>query len=216
VQSNFELACRSAREAIVVPAIPLGAIRHGAQVDSGERSGRRRRGVIAAIVASLSIVSVAAAAEVWGHVQVSLDPSGAVLMAFTKWDGPVRNPTERDFQKAVRALNFTAILPDGLPKGTDAESLTVFGPGAMQITYNLPGAWRRSNHLLFVILANPASVAPENAKLPRTAYSLQYGPTTGLGALRWRVGQEELIVLRSTITASELAHFKRVMMAKGR
>jgi hypothetical protein len=90
----------------------------------------------------------------------------------------------------------------------------VAGPGAMQIAYNLPGAWRRSNHLLFVILANPKSVAPESAPAPSTKFSLHYGQKTGNGAVRWMVGQEEVIVLKSTITSAELAHFKAAMGAR--
>jgi hypothetical protein len=218
MQSNFERSCRTAREGIAVPAIPLAAIRHGMQNRHGERAGRLRRGVIAAIVASLSIVAAAAAAEIFGHVQVSLNPSGAVHLYFDGADGyrgVVRNPKEQDFQKAARAMNFPVILPKGLPKGTKAEALFVLGSGAMQITYNLPGAWRRSNHLLFVMLANPKSVAPENAKPPHSKYTLQFGQTTGVGAVHWMVGQEEVIVLKSTITPSELAHFKAVMVAQG-
>ena len=216
MQSNFELSCKTARAAIAVPAIPLEAICHEAQRRPHERAGRRRRGVLAAAVASLSIVAVAAAAEMFGHVQISLHPSGAVNLYFDGVGGgwkPVRNPTEQDIQKAARAMNFPVILPTGLPNGTDAEGLMVPGPGAMQIAYNLPGAWRRSNHLLFVILANPKSVAPEGATPPQSKFTMEYGQTKGLGAVRWMVGQEEVIVLKSTITAAELAHFKAAMMA---
>jgi hypothetical protein len=84
----------------------------------------------------------------------------------------------------------------------------------MQITYNLPGAWRRSNHLLFVILANPKSVTSQGAPPAHGKYALQFGQSKGLGAERWMVGQEEVIVLKSTITAAELAHFKAAMKAQ--
>jgi hypothetical protein len=218
MQSNFELSCKTARAGIAVPAIPLDAIRHGAQGRPAARAARRRRGVLAAAIAGLSIVAVAAAAEMFGHVQISLDPSGgAARIAF---DGagrhwlPVRNPTEQDIQKAARAMNFPVTLPKGLPEGTTAMQLMAFSPGAMQITYNLPGASRRSNHLLFVILANPKSVTPNSATPPKSAYKMEFGQATGLGAERWMVGQEEVIVLKSTITAAELAHFKAVMTAQ--
>ena len=217
MQSDFELSCKAARAAIAVPAVPLDAIRYGAQYRSNTRSVVRRRTVVAAVIASLSVVAAAAAADVFGHVQISLAPSGTAHIYFDgvgdRW-APVRNPKEQDLQKAARAMNFPVILPKGLPKGADPEGLVVLGPGAMQIAYNLPGAWRRSNHLLFVILANPKSVAPDSAQPPHTHYSLQFGQTTGLGAVHWMVGQEEVIVLKSTITASELAHFKAVMTAQ--
>jgi hypothetical protein len=217
MQSNFELSCKSAREAIAVPAISLDTIRTEARNRPAERTGARRRGVLAACIASLSIVAVAAAAEMFGHVQISLNPSGAVHLAFDGLGGswkPVRNPNDSDIQKAARAMNFPVILPTGLPNGTDAEGLMVMGPGAMQIAYNLPGASRRSNHLLFVILANPKSVAPDGATPSKAHYSMDFGQTKGLGAVRWMVGQEEVIVLKSTITAAELAHFKSAMMAQ--
>ena len=217
MQSNFELSCKHARQAIPVPSIPIDAIRHGAQHRPAERAGRRRRSLLAAAVASLSIVAVAAAAEMFGHVQIAMSPSGVVNLAFDGMDGhwaPVRNPTDQDIQKAARAMNFPVILPKGLPEGTNAEGLMVMGPGAMQIAYNLPGASRRSNHLLFVILANPKSVAPEGANPPKARYTMQFGQTRGLGAVRWMLGKEEVIVLKSTITAPELAHFKAAMMAE--
>lgn len=220
MQSDFELSCKIARDAIAVPVIPLDAIRYHAQQRPSKKSGRRRRGVVAAIVASLSIVAAgAAAAEVFGHAQVSLNPSGTVDLSFDggeRFRGPLRNPKQQDLEKAARALNFAAILPKGLPKGTDMEGVMVLGPGALQIAYNLPGAWRRSNHLLFVILANPKSVVPKPAKPPKTKFSMEFGQTTGAGGVRWMVGEEEVIVLKSTITPAELAHFKSVMMAQPR
>ena len=217
MQSRFELSCKDARDGIAIPAIPLDAIRREAGLRPSQRTGMRRRSVVAAGVASLALVAVAAAAEMFGHVQISLNPSGAVHLYFDGLGGrwqPVRNPRRQDIEKAARAMNFPVILPTGLPKGTDAEGLTVLGPGAMQIAYNLPGAWRRSNHLLFVILANPQSVAPDSATPPKSKYTMHFGETAGLGAVRWMAGQEEVIVLKSTITPSELAHFKAAMTAQ--
>lgn len=217
MRSNFELSCSVAREAIAVPAIPLDAIRAGAQSRPSESARRRRRGVLAAVIASFSVVAVAAAAEMFGHVQISLQPSGVMRVAFDgtgeHW-APVRNPTDRDLQKAARAMNFPVILPTGLPQGTTPMMLAVLGSGAMQIVYDLPGASRRSNHLLFVTLANPKSVASDGAKPLRGEYSMEGGQTKGAGAARWMVGQEEVIVLKSTITPAELAHFKAAMMAQ--
>jgi len=66
MQSDFELSCKTAREAIAVPTISWVAIRRGVQNRPSERAGRRRRGVIAAIVAGLSIAAAAAAAELFG------------------------------------------------------------------------------------------------------------------------------------------------------
>ncbi len=215
--SDFRSSCKVARDATAVPVFPLAAIRHAVEERPARATGRRRRTAVAALVASVSIVAVAAAAEVFGRAQVQLDPSGTVQEHFDGVKGgwrPVRNPTPADFAAAARAVDFPVVFPKGLPPGTTAEGLSVIGPGAMNIAYNLPGAWRRSNHLLFVILANPNVVAPPSAPAPHTAYSLQFGQTTGVGAVRWMVGREEVIVMKSTMTPAEFAHFKAAMTAR--
>jgi hypothetical protein len=197
--------------------MPLEAIRQGVEYRPSNSGGRRRRGVLAATVAGLSVVAVAAAAEMFGHVQISLNPSGAANLYFDGQGGRLaggQHPKDQDLQKAARAMNFPVTLPTGLPEGTTTAQFVVLGPGAMQIAYNLPGASRRSNHLLFVILANPKSVAPDGATPPKSKFRMELGQTTGVGAERWMVGQEEVIVLKSTITAAELAHFKAVMTAQ--
>lgn len=216
--SDFQLACTRARAAIVVPEFRTGTIR-AAMHDRIDRGARRRRAALAGIATGLSLVAVAAAADVFGGVQVRLDPSGSTRLYFDVAHGqrfrPVRHPTDADFARAAQTVNFPVVLPTGLPAGTRAEMLSVFGPGAIQITYDLPGAWRRSNHLLMVVLANPRSVASpsqHDGPPPHTMAQLRFGPATG--ALRWTVGHEDVIVLKSTITSSELAHVKAAMAAR--
>ncbi len=207
--SEFELCSISARDGLPVPPFPLGAIRQAVERPPNRKARGPGRAALAAIAAALSIVAVAAAAEVFGHVQVSVSPSGTAHLYFdgpAGYHGPIRHPKRADFEAAARAVNFPVVFPAGLPPGTRADALTVLGPGAMQIAYALPGAWRRSNHLLFVILANPESVAPDSAPAPHTTYSLEFGQTSGTGAVHRMVGREEMIVLRSTITPAELAH----------
>lgn len=216
--ANFEHVCKTARDGIAVPPIPLDAIVLGAQTGSAKRTAGRRRGVLAAVIASISLAAGAAAAEYYNHVQVTLKPSGEVNVSLDKGGGyraTIRDPKPADFEKAARAVNFPVVLPVGLPAGTKAEALMVFGPGAMQIIYNLPGAWRRSNHLLFVMLANPSAVATA-AKPPQATYQLRFGPAMGSHGARWVVGREEVIILNSTITPAELARVKAAMLARSR
>jgi hypothetical protein len=217
MQSDFALSCKSAREAIAVPAIPLDAILFGAQERPRRRAGWRRRSVLAGIVAGLSIAAAAAAA-VLGHAQISLSPSGVARVAFAtgKFSGPVSHPKEADFQRAARAADFPVVFPKGLPKGTVADYLTVFGADAIGIVYDLPGVQRRSNHLLFVFLANPKAVVPLDANPARDKHQLNVGQTKGNGAVQWTVGGEQVVVLKSTITPAELAHFKATMTAQAR
>jgi hypothetical protein len=218
MQSDFGLACKSAREAIAVPAIPLDAILSRAQARRRPQAATRRPSVLAGIVAGLSIAATAAAA-VLGHAQISLSPSGVARVSFDgnrTFSGSVSHPQEADFQRAARAVNFPAVFPKGLPEGTVADYLTVFGADAIGLVYDLPGAQRRSNHLLFVFLANPKAVVPLDAKPARDKDELNVGQTKGNGAVEWAVGGEEVVVLKSTITPAELAHFKATMTAQAR
>jgi hypothetical protein len=217
MQSDFALSCKSARAAIAVPAIPLDAILSGAQDRPRRRAGSRRR-VFAGIAVGLSMAAAAAAAQLLGHAQISISPSGTALVQYSP-GGPskrhVSHPQAADFQRAARAMNFPVVFPKGLPEGTVADSLTVFGDNALGIVYDLPGAQRRSNHLLFVFLANPKAVVPIDAKPARAKYELLVGQKKGNGA-EWTVGGEKVVVLKSTITSAELAHFKAVMTAQAR
>ena len=215
MQSDFALSCKSAREAITVPAIPLDSILSAAHERPHRRAGSRRRRVLAGI-GGLSLVAATAAAGVLGHAQLSLSPAGIAVVHFDTFSRPVRHPQEADFQQAARAVNFPAVFPKGLPEGTVAHSLTVFGADALRIIYDLPGAQRRSNHLLFVFLANPKAVVPLDANAARDKYGLSVGQTKGNGAVQWTVGGEKVVVLKSTITSAELARFKAAMTAQAR
>ncbi len=216
MQSDFALSCKTARDAVAVPAIPLDAILSAAHERPHRRAGSRGRRVIAGIVGGLSLVAGAAAAGVVGHVQLSLSPAGVAVVRFDTFSRPVRYPREADFQQAARAVNFPTVFPKGLPKGTVAQYLTVFGADALGIIYDLPGAQRRSNHLLFVFLANPKAVVPLDANAARDKFGLSLGQTKGNGAVQWTVGGEKVIVLKSTITSAELARFKAAMTAQAR
>ncbi len=123
MQSNFTLRAQNAREAIEVPALPLATILQQAQIRPEKSTARRGRAVLAAFGVSISIVAAAAAAQIFGHVQVVLRPSGTINLYLDSADGswgPIQNPAPSDFAKAVRSVNFPVILPAGLPRGTQA------------------------------------------------------------------------------------------------
>ncbi|MFN2528268.1 MAG: hypothetical protein ABR584_06070 [Candidatus Baltobacteraceae bacterium] len=206
--SNFELSCKNARELIPVPAIPLEVIRSGAQHRKAA-APKRRYGLPAATLVGLTIVAAAAATELLG-VRISFNPSGPLMVYAMDWKA-VPKPTRADFQNAVGEVNFPVLLPVGLPPGTIPIVLNRTENSAVFITYNLPGEWRRSNHVLTVVLANPKAVTTDNSP-PRLHMPMQL-EMGGPGGVLWHVRGEDVIVLNSTMTASELAHFKTAMLA---
>lgn len=209
--SKFEVSCQSAREFIAVPDVPMNVIRDGAQ-HLAISTPKRRYGLIAAILASLSIVAVAAATELLG-VRISFNPSGP-MQVYAIGGKMVPHPARADFQAAVDQVNFPVLLPMGLPAGTEPSGLFRAAKSAIFITYNLPGKWRRSNHILEVVLADPKVVATSNALPPlHMPMEFEMGGTARAGGVLWHIGNEDVIVLKSTITASELAHFKSEMAA---
>lgn len=206
--SKFELSCKNARELIAVLAFPLDVIRSGAQRRNGAVS-KRRYGLAAAILAGLSIVAVAAATELLG-VHISFNPSGP-LEVYSIGAKSVPKPMRADFQTTVAEVNFPVVLPVGLPPGTIPIGLMRTAKSALFITYNLPGEWRRSNHILSVVLADPKAVTTEN--VPRRLHMPMQFETGPIGGVLWHVGGEDVIVLNSTMTGAELAHFRATMMA---
>lgn len=208
--SKFEVTCRSARSLIAVPDIPFDAIRNGARRANSARP-KRRFGFGAAVLAGLSIIAAAAATELLG-VRIFFDPTGPMHIFITGGNN-VPNPTRADFQAAIDQMTFPVLLPVGLPAGTTPINLSRAAKSALFITYNLPGQWRRSNHLLEVVLADPRVVTTKNAPAPHMRAEFEYGGTAGTGGVLWHVGGEDLIVLHSTMTRTELAHFKKALMA---
>lgn len=213
MRSDFSNLCKDARERICVPAVPLTAIRHGAGKQPVPRFGKRRKGLIAAFVAGVSIVAVAAGAEVWGGTHISFNRSGAMEIAFNRGGSPpIQNPTREDVRLATRRADFPVVLPAGLPEGTLGPVTLMSGPGVLLLQYNLPGAWRRSNHILPIILTNRQALESK-FESARARYKLLI-PRARIGGVHWAIGQEEVFVLPSSLTPIELAHIKSAMIAQ--
>jgi hypothetical protein len=210
---DLESACRDARERMAVPAVPLVAIRAAAERRPVSRPQRRRKGLIAAVLAGVSVVAVAAAAEVLSGTHVSFIPTGIVQVSSDDRISFKKNPTAEELRSFARQAGFPVVLPAGLPEGTRLHTLVRSGPGVILLQYDLPGASHRSDHVLTVMLVDPKTIsaAPKGA---RRGYVLQLGDSRGRGAVRWMVGREEVIVLPSTMTPAELGRLKRAMLAQ--
>lgn len=215
--SNFQMRCVAARELIAVPEFPLLAIRRAAERRPRPVVPKRRSRLVAALLAGVSIVAVAAAAEIWSNTHIALTPSGGISLAWNKNSGGtplISHPTSAQIAAAVHGLNFTAELPTGLP-GNAAPISMLANRSLMMLQYNLPGASRRSNHLLTIVIANPnAFTAPFKREHGKYEEVTLFNGTAAGAAVHWRIGNEEVIVPHSTITPAELAHLKNAMLAE--
>ncbi len=230
MRSDFDDRCRGARELMPVPAIPLAAIRNAAAAEFRPHEllgyGKRRKGLITALLAGVSVAAVAAGAGVLSGTHVFFNLSGPTQLSTDRLDR-TKDPTAEDLRSAARHADFPVVLPAGLPAGTTPTELLTAGPSALLLQYNLPGAWRRSNHILDIVLANPETLG-SSPKRARGTYSLEIcgicskvnpqalrvGGVAAHEGLQWLIGHEGVIVLRSTLTPAELAHVKNAMIAQ--
>lgn len=211
MQSNFDITCKCARELLHVPAIPMDAIRTRARETERPARGRRRT-LVAGLLAGLSIVAVATATELLG-ARIAFDPHGPTRV-YAIGGKMVPHPTRDDFRAAVDGMNFPVVLPVGLPPHTNATALFRIAKNALFISYDLPGAWRRSNHMLQIAVADPRIVTTGSA-LPaiHMPMSFETGGPVANGAQLWHIGAEDVIVLSNTMTPAERTHLKNAMAA---
>lgn len=203
MHSDVRARCAIAREEVAVPAFSAEAIRARAHLRSQRRS--RRRSFVAAIVAGFSLVAVAGAA-ITQQTHLRFTQSGGMVIQTGAKSGSRPIHGNAEIRAAAQRLDFPAVLPAGLPAGTEPVRLYTAGRSLMAITYNLPGAQRRSHHLLWIFLANPQTLA--NLAAP-ARYRLRTA-----GAVReahWRNGAEEVIVVSNGLLPEELASIERAM-----
>jgi hypothetical protein len=160
----------------------------------------------------------AAAATTLIHSRVTVSPAGALTIS---GDGKKKviykkNPTDADFREAARSADFPVTLPAGLPPGTVARQLFRWDKDAIGISYDLPGAWRADNHMMWIVLLNPNS-----AQLGSQAHAGQPGANNvelageaGKGSTFWKVGGETVVFPKSTATAEEYARIKAAMSSE--
>jgi len=211
MRSDLQQSCVDARALIAVPAVPMVAIRAGAQRPASAPSGGRRKWLLAALLAGAPIVA-AAAAGIWNgaHISFGSGPNGEIRFTSDRLTGK-QFPTSADLRSAARQAAFPVALPTGLPAGTRPTQM-VYGPSIVLVSYRLPGTWRGGIRQQTVILTNPRSLGgPPTKPGPHSDLSLCCG---GIHA-KWLVGGE-LVILPDTdrMTTAELAHFKGAMLAQ--
>ena len=201
MQSDLALLCRDARARIDVPAVPLTAIRSAAALPRP-----RKLAWLAALVAGISIVAVATAAVLATHI--AFDRTGnMVQISSASLKMKFANPPAADVDAAVHGANFPVTLPAGLPSGTKLKALWS-SDGAIMLLYDLPGAWRASHHVAWILLANPSTVVSSDAGgRMRVGFARQGKP------IHWRAGGEEVIIaMQNSMTSVELTRMKLAML----
>lgn len=197
-----------ARDHIDVPNFPLASIRSAAA--RSPKPAPHRRTIIASILAGLSVVAIAAAAEVMTQTQITFTPQGGMVISSDAKHSSRMNPTEADIRDAIAHLDFPAILPSGLPEGTVAKQLGTEGSDALYIRYDLPGAERQSHHMLYIFLANHNTITgrPASRNGSSSLYSLRMGDRGEF----FRIGAaESVIVVSNGLTPAEFATIKASM-----
>ena len=121
------------------------------------------------------------------------------------------NPTRADVDAAMHRANFPATLPAGLPNGAKLKGLWS-SDGAIMLLYDLPGAWRASHHIAWIVLAKPEAIATAaGAQKVKLLLASQGVP------IRFRVGGEEVIIaMHNAMTPAELARMKQAMLRSSR
>lgn len=199
MQSDFEMLCKRARGGIAVPPMPA-ALPWAAQP-------RKPRALAVMLLAALPMAA-AAAIVATGHL--TFTPKHGIVLS-----GNVTT-TDRVSSENVAAIikhaDFQVTLPAGLPNGARLKRIVTAGTSVIALQYDLPGAWRRGNHTLYVFLANPSDVNGMPAKHQKSAFSI---PKKSIYAVRlWRVGGEDVTVVaqRAGITDAELSTMKSSML----
>ncbi len=198
---------RIAREAIDVPAFPLASIR--AAVARPAPAPARRRSIVAAIVASVSIVAIAAAAEVVQQTRIHFLRQGGLVVSSPDMRSAHDIHSTGEIRAAAARLGFKATIPTGLPDGTIPVRLNTGGKSYLAIDYDLPGIARRSHHMLWIFLADPQTISSQNVSHTSSGRVMRLKMNNEMQT--FRAGAEQVIIVSNGLTWSEFAAIKRAM-----
>jgi hypothetical protein len=217
MQSDFGRSCKAVRAAITVSPVPLAHIRLAASTKqrAAKPSARNIFGVSAGAL-SIALLAATAIVRVTG-AHLYLQPAGTIAVQFgQKLDVQVlMNPTVSELRSVARAADFPVQLPVGLPANTPLRRLLLVEHNTIMLQYDLPGAWRRNEKQLWIVLTNPKAVtAPSDEQ--SVGHFLQLGAFGPRGKVqeRWQVGGETVIIVQSKALPDELAAIKHAMLAR--
>ena len=202
-----------ARERIEAPPFPRAWIR-SARLRAA-RPASRWRPIAAAILASLSIVAVAAAAQILERTHLTFTPSGGLVISSSKSTSRSIHSVD-DIREAASKLDFSAVLPAGLPSDAKPVKLDTAGTSLLTVTYDLSPVRGQARHL-WIFLANAATMSGPNAHRASRArtgarYEADLAPKgPGYDVELARFGAEAVVIVSNGLTKAEIQTIKRAM-----
>jgi TonB family protein len=165
---------------------------------------------------SIALLAATAIVRVTG-AHLYLQPAGTMAVQFgQKLDvQTLMNPTVFELRSAADAADFPVQFPAGLPAHTPLRRLLLVEHNMIMLQYDLPGAWRRNENQLWIVLTNPRAVtAPSDEQ--SVGHLLPLGPFGPRGKVqeRWQIGAETVIIVQSKALPGELATIKHAMLAR--
>ena len=219
MRPDFARACKTAKSKIVVPRLPLETIRLAAV---RPHQGRPRRPLLvagAAIAATMALgFGVAFGAKILSGIRIWLSPSGKVAIVANRIAGDVR-PTAQSLRDAVADAPFRAFLPIGLPHGARLRSIITLygGTRVLMLTYAYPIPSQARRGFATFVLSEPSlplarSVASFRKIMGIKPYVVLWGARSSMHlSAHWAIGNEEVAVLGSSLTRSQIARVKASM-----
>jgi hypothetical protein len=199
-----------AAERMQFSPVPLETIRRRA-LEPAEAVRSQAKWPAVALLAALPIA--AAAAGLWHGAHISFINSGinTGAMQFQFDRGEMKaNPTHAQIETVAHNLDFPVVLPAGLPQGTFPRMVMRAGRSALVLQYDLPGQWRRDDHLLLIVLADPNALSSSRVD-ERTKFQLIMGNRRG--GTHFMAGSEEVFIMRSSLRPEELKHLQSATIA---
>ena len=203
--NEFSTQLRQAIDTFNAPPVPLGAISERGSQSPNQRRRRSFSVLYAAVVLACSAAAVAAGAEVVHRLSLTLNPSGTWGITTPTLTCQWRATPEMSYYVSKLA-SYPVVLPIGLPSRAKVTTMCNAGPDALFLFYAYPRKGLPNGHLGMVI-APPAQMAVTRSALGRGAMV----KSAGGGGAHWLAGPEEVFVLNSTLTPSQMERVERMM-----
>ena len=187
-----------------IPPFPREAIRAAAQRPQPHQQPRKRI-ALAAFAAGLSLVAIAAAAEVAVRTHVTFNSGGIVLSSDKLEKRAITS--NADVQEAATHLSFRAVAPAGLPAGTTPVQLES-GRDILVVKYELPAVGSEPHPTLWILLTDPQSIS--NGPALKERFGFAPGKMR-LGEF-FRVGDEQVMLVSNGLTLEQANAIKQAML----
>lgn len=208
---EFDAQLRAAIDGLEAPIAPLDAIYRRSALSAAQRKQKNLRGLYAAIVLAFCAASAAFGAQIFHGISVTFNAAGNAKLYTPTLTCNVRNryrTLEAIAQYASTLASYHAVLPAGLPAGAKLTVVCNAGPDAMMLSYNYPGQGGRKASITMLIAAPNQLAISKNALAQgiRIRVRSRYG-----GGQHWRIGEEEVLILSSSLSNAQLDRVKTSM-----